>query len=378
MVAARDWLIPPALATIYPRTQTPVIATITVGVIAAFIALFVSFGTLSDLVSVCNVLVMWLVANALMFRRYYPGVPRLRYSRWGTVESASAKRVMPWLVPGAKLPLNMCSRQWLVVGHLVAINVISIGLAAFYQTRTLCLDEESTSCADAFPRWLGSIAFVIVWAGLTLSMQLLCPLEYEPPKWHVPWWLMPWLPSLSVLSLIFVVASIDNRKIFWIFAAWIIGALVIYFFFSLPMSYIKHYKLDHVNAEQMNVVELSFRNGTWQPTGARQLGPHLSGLTSPQASRALDGKASRELPHAQQQQRVVAGSSRGTINSAMGLPEVSRPGSRGRVSLDTAGRGGSPGRAARSPSSARTPGIRQPKGGEPSPQKQTELNGRKC
>lgn len=33
MVAARDWLIPPFLATIYPRTQTPVIAQVVFGLI---------------------------------------------------------------------------------------------------------------------------------------------------------------------------------------------------------------------------------------------------------------------------------------------------------------------------------------------------------
>ncbi len=31
MTAARDWLIPPFLATIYPRTQTPLIATLAAG-----------------------------------------------------------------------------------------------------------------------------------------------------------------------------------------------------------------------------------------------------------------------------------------------------------------------------------------------------------
>jgi APA family basic amino acid/polyamine antiporter len=33
MVAARDWLLPPFLATIYPRTQTPLIAQICIGVV---------------------------------------------------------------------------------------------------------------------------------------------------------------------------------------------------------------------------------------------------------------------------------------------------------------------------------------------------------
>ena len=42
-------------------------------------------------------------------------------------------------------------------------------------------------------------------------LQLLCPLEYEPPKWHVPWWLMPWLPSGAIFLLVFTVGSVDDR-----------------------------------------------------------------------------------------------------------------------------------------------------------------------
>ena len=34
-------------------------------------------------------------------------------------------------------------------------------------------------------------------------MLLLCPLEYSPPGWHVPWWLMPWLPSFAIGLIIF-------------------------------------------------------------------------------------------------------------------------------------------------------------------------------
>ena len=121
MGAARDWLLPPVLATIYPRTQThmtlackgsrpsescrakvphptaqahwggtagnaakrgweqaPLQLILLPVLCAATLAMLVSFDTLSDLVCLGTVLVLWLVANALLFRRYYPGLPRLR------------------------------------------------------------------------------------------------------------------------------------------------------------------------------------------------------------------------------------------------------------------------------------------------------------
>jgi hypothetical protein len=41
------------------------------------------------------------------------------------------------------------------------------------------------------------------------------------------------------------------RNSYAIFGYWLAGCIVFYFIYGLPMSYIKHYKLDYVNAEQM-------------------------------------------------------------------------------------------------------------------------------
>lgn len=45
--------------------------------------------------------------------------------------------------------------------------------------------------------------FLIGWALVTLSLQFWCPLEYEPAGWRIPFWMMPWLPSLALLLLVF-------------------------------------------------------------------------------------------------------------------------------------------------------------------------------
>ncbi len=50
----------------------------------------------------------------------------------------------------------------------------------------------------------GTAGFLGGWAAVTLSFQLLCPLQYQPTiKWAVPWWAMPWLPSLAIVLLVF-------------------------------------------------------------------------------------------------------------------------------------------------------------------------------
>ncbi|GAB4822127.1 hypothetical protein N2152v2_009173 [Parachlorella kessleri] len=246
MTAARDWLIPPFLATIYARTQTPLIATLVIGIVTALVSLLVRYTTLSDLVSLSTLVVMWLVANALLFRRYYPGLPRLRYSRWGTVESAEGRSLMPFTVPGARLPLRV--RQWLVVGHLFFINGFSIG-------------------------------------GSNLDMA------------DVPF---------------------SDRNIYWVFACWFAGSLVVYFLFSLPMSYIRHEKLDYVRSEQLSVVELSLVGDKWVPVrkhGKAALGYEASSVRL--GSRQVADVAKRKAGQAasQRSQQVLAQSSEGLNGS---------------------------------------------------------------
>jgi amino acid transporter len=122
MVASRDWLLPPQLARVSARTQTPLAAQAAVGGAVAAVALLVAFVELSQLVSFGTLFAMWMVCNTLLFRRFYPDV-KLRFTRYGTVEatqSASLRRV-----PGAALGER--ARRALVVGHLAAINALSIG-----------------------------------------------------------------------------------------------------------------------------------------------------------------------------------------------------------------------------------------------------------
>jgi hypothetical protein len=48
-----------------------------------------------------------------------------------------------------------------------------------------------------------ALLFILGWFLATLSFQLCCPMEYEPANWHVPRWLMPWLPALGIGLIVF-------------------------------------------------------------------------------------------------------------------------------------------------------------------------------
>lgn len=196
MVGAREWMLPPIMSDISARTQTPLVAQIIMGSAAGIFALFISYGDLAQLASFIYLATLWLVCNAFLARRYYPDV-KLKYTQYGTVE-ATPGRFQNFGLGKIQHRMTKKTHRMLVWAHILLINGISIGCGIFYR----------------LTRQLESIYFVIAWFVLTLSMLLLCPLEYEPTTWKVPSILLPWVPSFAILAIIFVYAiSIYIRHI---------------------------------------------------------------------------------------------------------------------------------------------------------------------
>ena len=205
MVAARTWLLPAPLARISPRTQTPLIAQMSLGCIIAVISCLVRFNTLSELVSLAALFAMWMVCNAVLFRRYYPDV-KLRFTAHGTVEAELSKAL--WWMPGAIFPKT--ARRALVWLHLFAINFTSFGFVIYYRLTlypcpTDVNNPEYETCRTSGlgheRSWLLTMIWVACWAGATISMFLLCPLEYQPKAWGIKWWLLPFMPSFAILLI---------------------------------------------------------------------------------------------------------------------------------------------------------------------------------
>eukprot|EP00887_Chlorella_sp_A99_P003550 scaffold7.g3550.t1 len=90
MVASRDWLLPPPLAQISPRTRTPVWATLVVGLVVGIIALLVDSGIIMSMASFAQLLVLFAVVNTELYRRYYPEF-KLRFTSWGGIETVESR-----------------------------------------------------------------------------------------------------------------------------------------------------------------------------------------------------------------------------------------------------------------------------------------------
>ncbi|KAG6487277.1 cationic amino acid transporter 5-like [Zingiber officinale] len=161
---ARAHMIPPYFALVHPRTGTPVYATILVTLSSAIIALFSSLDVLASVSSISTLFIFALVALALLVRRYYdresPQQPRAHL---------------------AKLTFFLTA----IVGSSVAVS----------------------TCWNTNPDgWIGFAVTVPLWFLSTLGLALLVPQQRTPKLWRVP--LMPWLPSLSIATNVFLMGSL--------------------------------------------------------------------------------------------------------------------------------------------------------------------------
>ncbi|KAI7844490.1 hypothetical protein COHA_001949, partial [Chlorella ohadii] len=280
MSASRDAMLPPVLARVSRRTQTPVLALLVLGVIIAIISLLVENSAAATMSSFGALVSLWMVCNIQLYRRYWPDA-QIRVTRHGTVVTTPSAHTV-----------SLRSRKLLLWAHLLLINALCIALAIYYQltatysvegggTPDLC--AASPKPADAAPppvcypggceepkqtfKREGSAeiwCLVGAWLLTTLSLQLWCPLEYTPEGWHVPACLMPWLPSVAINLVVFSVGALptnDYEEVGWFYGA----ALLFYLLVSLPLSYIKQSSVDWVNAEELRVVELRFIDGAWRP-----------------------------------------------------------------------------------------------------------------
>ncbi|CAJ1978420.1 unnamed protein product [Sphenostylis stenocarpa] len=198
---ARSHMIPPFFALVHPKTGTPVNATLLTTICSSVIALFSSLDVLSSVFSISTLFIFMLMAVALLVRRYY--------SRESTGKVELAR----------------------VLVCLLVILVSSAVGAGLWHTGKL--------------GWIGYTVAAGVWFFGTLAMSLL-PKQRAPKVWGVP--LVPWLPSLSVATNLFLMGSLGSEA-FWRFFICTAVMFVYYFFVAVHATYdVEHQRND--NSEQ--------------------------------------------------------------------------------------------------------------------------------
>lgn len=187
---ARAHMIPPWFALVHPKTGTPINANLLIVLASAVIAFFSGLDILSALLSLSTLFVFMMMAVALLVRRYY------------VREITPRKNLL------------------MLVIFLLIIIASSAGISAYWGLKP--------------NGWVGYVITVPLWFLGTLGISVLLPQQRTPKTWGVP--LVPWLPSLSIATNIFLMGSLGYQA-FVRFGICTLVMLVYYFFFGLHATY---------------------------------------------------------------------------------------------------------------------------------------------
>ncbi|XWS56877.1 hypothetical protein CRYUN_Cryun09bG0123300 [Craigia yunnanensis] len=189
-VIGRSSVVPAWFARVHSRTSTPVNASAFLGFFTAAIALFTDLNILLNLVSIGTLFVFYMVANAVIYRRY--------------------------VVVGTTKP-------WPTLSFLCLLSLTSIIF-------TLLWHFVPPSKSKAFV--LG--ACVVIATSILQIFHFMVPQARKPEFWGVP--LMPWLPSMSIFLNIFLLGSLDGLSYvrFGFFSAL---AMLVYALYSVHASF---------------------------------------------------------------------------------------------------------------------------------------------
>ncbi|MED6127824.1 DNA-binding transcription factor cat8 [Stylosanthes scabra] len=200
---ARSHMIPPFFALVHPKTGTPINATLFITLLSSIVGFFSSLDVLSSVFSISTLFIFMLMAVALLVRRYYV---RQNTSREDLTR---------------------------VLGCLFVIIASSAVGTALWSSKKL--------------GWIGYTVCAVVWLLGTLAMSLL-PKQRTPKVWGVP--LVPWLPSLSIATNLFLIGSLEPDA-FWRFFLCTGFMLLYYIFVGVHATY----DVEHQNRQDFKDVE---------------------------------------------------------------------------------------------------------------------------
>ncbi|XP_015876515.2 cationic amino acid transporter 7, chloroplastic [Ziziphus jujuba] len=189
-VIGRSSVVPAWFARVHPKTSTPVNASAFLGIFTALIALFTDLNVLLNLVSIGTLFVFYMVANAVIYRRY--------------------------VAVGTTNP-------WPTLSFLCSFSFTAIIFTLIWHFAPSGKPKGFMLCASA----------VIAIAILQL-FHCMVPQVSKPQFWGVP--LMPWIPSTSIFLNIFLLGSLDRPSYvrFGFFSAL---AVLVYVFYSVHASF---------------------------------------------------------------------------------------------------------------------------------------------
>lgn len=185
-VIGRSHLVPSWLAKVHPSTGTPLNATLFLGICTALIALFTDLEIVFELISLGTLMVFYLVANALIYRRH--------------------------VITSCRPPLH-------TILFLFLLSSASLGFSVSWKLE----------------KWWGSALFSSLAAITTASFHRMVPFHGGGDlQWSVP--LMPWPASASIFLNIFLMTRLKAIS-FRRFGIWACVISLFYVLYGVHSTY---------------------------------------------------------------------------------------------------------------------------------------------
>ncbi|CAL8357267.1 unnamed protein product [Merluccius merluccius] len=238
---AADGVLFKALARINPKTKTPLIATMTSGVVAAVMAFLFDLKALVDMMSIGTLLAYSLVAACVLILRYQPdgmlerrpcnGERTFLSSEEGESDLTESESHLNMMKGGGSTlqallhpPFTPSEHSSSVVNMSVAVLVILVSIVSYLTT-------YHGYCILGLEIWiLATLSVSLVLFGGCVFLICRQPQTNKKVSFMVP--LLPFLPILSIFVNIYLMVQLSGDT--WIrFSAWMAVGFVIYFGYGM-------------------------------------------------------------------------------------------------------------------------------------------------
>ncbi|KAI1903639.1 hypothetical protein AGOR_G00029270 [Albula goreensis] len=234
---ADDGLLFKFMAEISPRTKTPLIATLTSGIVAAVMAFLFDLKDLVDLMSIGTLLAYTLVAACVLVLRYQPEQPSLAYQMASTQDEMEMSESMGApsisMLPGVE---ERCSAKTLLFPDNTEPSNLSgfaVNICASF-LGFLILMFCALAVQGGGVAW--SVPVMSVLATVCLGLTLIIwrqPESKTKLSFKVP--LLPFLPVVSMFVNVYLMMQLD-RGTWTRFAVWMAIGFIIYFGYGIRHS----------------------------------------------------------------------------------------------------------------------------------------------
>ncbi|XP_012589362.1 PREDICTED: cationic amino acid transporter 3 isoform X2 [Condylura cristata] len=234
---AEDGLLFRVLARIHPGTHTPVVATVTSGIIAAFMAFLFELSDLVDLMSIGTLLAYSLVAICVLILRYQPDQEMKNGEDEVELQEEKIPGAEKLTLQGLFCPLNSIPTP--LSGQVV--YVCSSLLALLLTVLGLVLAQWPIPLLSGDPVWISVVVLLLMLiTGITgviwRQPQSSTPLHFKVPA-------LPLLPLLSLFVNVYLMMQMTAGT--WArFGVWMLIGFAIYFGYGIQHS-LEEVRSDH-------------------------------------------------------------------------------------------------------------------------------------